>query len=284
MAALFLFQGCQTIHSDGERAAGVRTPPPPEPVITLPAPADPVPVRPDRPAEEPFREPTTTYTVRAGDTLSGIASRYALSVHDIVALNRLSDPDRIREGQKLLLPGRLDPRAEDRRPAPDSPPVAAREGQVTHKVAAGETLSHIASRYGVNVGDIQRANRIADVHRIREGQNLVIPGVDGEAAPAEPAPRPTQDSPRPAEPSPAIGLDLPELDLEAPPPDEEPEAPRDSGEADAEYRTVTVREGDSLVTIAVRWNASLTELRRINQLTEDDDLVPGQTIKIPVTR
>jgi len=45
------------------------------------------------------------YTVQAGDTLSGIATRFGTTVNDIIALNNVTDANAIRVGQTLLLPG-----------------------------------------------------------------------------------------------------------------------------------------------------------------------------------
>jgi murein DD-endopeptidase MepM/ murein hydrolase activator NlpD len=44
------------------------------------------------------------YTVRSGDTLGVIATRYGVRVSDIIRLNGLTDPDRIFVGQPLMLP------------------------------------------------------------------------------------------------------------------------------------------------------------------------------------
>ncbi len=48
-------------------------------------------------------------------------------------------------------------------------------GAATHRVVRGETLSSIARRHGVSVQGLARANRIANVHRIRAGARLVVP-------------------------------------------------------------------------------------------------------------
>ena len=48
--------------------------------------------------------PNPTYTVKAGDTLSGIAARYGTTVEELVRLNRITDPNRIYVGQVLRLP------------------------------------------------------------------------------------------------------------------------------------------------------------------------------------
>ncbi len=46
------------------------------------------------------------YVIRPGDTLSSIAERYGTSVEDIVKANRISDPDRVRAGSRIVVPDR----------------------------------------------------------------------------------------------------------------------------------------------------------------------------------
>lgn len=46
-----------------------------------------------------------TYTVKSGDTLSGIANRFNTTVNELVKLNNISNPNLIRVGQKIKLPG-----------------------------------------------------------------------------------------------------------------------------------------------------------------------------------
>ena len=65
----------------------------------------------------------TTYTVRRGDTLGAIARRfYGATRHFslIVSANRIGNPDRLRVGQKLLIPD-LAEAAEGMTPAPAPP-------------------------------------------------------------------------------------------------------------------------------------------------------------------
>ncbi len=49
---------------------------------------------------------TLIYTVKAGDTLGGIAAMYDISVSDLMRLNQLSDGDLLSIGQKLRVPKR----------------------------------------------------------------------------------------------------------------------------------------------------------------------------------
>jgi LysM repeat protein len=48
---------------------------------------------------------TQKYTVKSGDTLSAIATKFDVSVEDIKAVNDLPNPDILSEGQVLLIPG-----------------------------------------------------------------------------------------------------------------------------------------------------------------------------------
>jgi LysM repeat protein len=66
-------------------------------------------------APQPTQPPTPTatvtpetliYTVKAGDTLGGIAARYDISVKDLMSLNQLQDGDLLTVGQKLRVPKR----------------------------------------------------------------------------------------------------------------------------------------------------------------------------------
>ena len=103
-----------------------------------------------------------TYVVRPGDTLSGIAGQFGVSVDSLAYANGITDPNRVFAGQQLAIPGAA--------PAP-----AAAAAGVQHVVVAGETLSGIAARYGSTVAAIVSANGIADPNHVRIGTRLTIP-------------------------------------------------------------------------------------------------------------
>lgn len=103
----------------------------------------------------------STYTVRWGDTLGGVAQRLGVPLQALVAANDIADPDRIRAGQVLQVPAAAGP--------PAAPAV--------HRVSRGETLGAIARRYGTTVAALARANGITNPNRIRAGAVLRIDDV-----------------------------------------------------------------------------------------------------------
>lgn len=85
-----------------------------EPVVTpAPATASPPPSPTSRPTPAPTSTPVapkptpayrTTYRVKSGDTLSGIAATFHTTVAAIERLNGITDPTRLRVGQLLRIP------------------------------------------------------------------------------------------------------------------------------------------------------------------------------------
>lgn len=98
------------------------------------------------------------YSVKRGDTLTSIAARYGVSVSAILEANDITNPDLIRVGQQLVIPGE------------------SGEPDRVHVVAAGETLGKIASRYETKTSVLAELNNIGNVNLIRVGQTLKIPG------------------------------------------------------------------------------------------------------------
>ena len=141
-------------------------------------------------APKTVARPGSRYAVRPGDTLSGIAARFAVrgGWPALYAANRPligSDPNTIRPGTVLVLPGRMAP--------------------VRYTVAAGDTLAGIAARFAVRGGwpALYAANRRVigpDPNTIRPGTVLTV---RRPAAPVPPATRPGH--PHPVPPTPSAG-------------------------------------------------------------------------------
>jgi LysM repeat protein len=70
-----------------------------------PAPSAPAPAAPAPSAPAPEAPASGSYTIKSGDTLSGIAARNGVKLADILSANRLTMSSIIYPGQKLALPG-----------------------------------------------------------------------------------------------------------------------------------------------------------------------------------
>lgn len=135
----------------------------------------------------------TTYQVRSGDTLGGIAKRFGQRLDALAAANGITDPNRIRVGQVLQV-GAAGPTPAA---TPAAPPTAAAAPSTTYVVRSGDVLSTIARRLGTSTAELVRLNGLANPDRLRIGQVLTVPAT-GQAAPT-PAPAPAPSAP-PASP------------------------------------------------------------------------------------
>lgn len=129
---------------------------------------------------------TVTHTVKSGDTLSGLASKYGVAVKDLQAWNGLKGTG-IQAGQKLVV-GKKEvavaaaSTGSATKAAPASSASSASSGTAkpaakttTYTVRRGDTLGAIADRYGCSVGDLKSWNGLKG-STIYPGQKLKIKG------------------------------------------------------------------------------------------------------------
>ncbi|SVD33462.1 uncharacterized protein METZ01_LOCUS386316, partial [marine metagenome] len=114
------------------------------------------------PGSTPTTLPTMVVVVQRGDSLSGIAAEYGVTLSALIEANNISDPDTVHVGQELLVPGAT-------RPITPTGPVVV-------TVQSGDSLSAIAAEQGVSVSALMEANGISDPNLLSIGQQLVIPG------------------------------------------------------------------------------------------------------------
>lgn len=98
-----------------------------------------------------------TYTVRAGDTLSGIAAKYGTTYQHLAEINGLADPNYIRVGQVLKIKG--------------TPPL---ESETTYVVKSGDTLSGIAARFHTTWQKLAQLNGLKNPSLIYPYQTLKV--------------------------------------------------------------------------------------------------------------
>lgn len=128
------------------------------------------------------------HEVKAGESLLGIAAAHGADPGQVVEANLLSDPSLIREGNLLIIPGGK-PTTLPTVPS-GGPTSAGATETLQYTVKSGDTLSLIASNFGVRASALQEANDLASPDLLRVGQLLSIPGGQHPqaAAPSAPAP------------------------------------------------------------------------------------------------
>jgi len=226
---------------------------------------------------------TNEYLVMRGDTLSSIATRTGTSIMALRSSNALAN-DLIRVGQKLQIPreASMEPMSGTTSasalilaaetplvgpPAPDNldktivnavattAPVSTSTFNTTmaedtpvpvqiavpveYKVRRGDSLTSIASRMGTTIEDLRRVNGLRN-STIIAGQTLLIPTL----------PQVLAQGSAPAQPADQILA--------------------------VEHK---VKRGESLWRIANRYGTSISSLRMVNSLA-DDNLKPGQVLQV----
>lgn len=110
-----------------------------------------------------YTGPTVRHVVKRGETLSGIAAHYGVSMATLRSLNTLKK-DVVWVGQRLKVPAGTQ----------TSSVTAEKKKPARHKVVPGDSLSAIAAHYGVSAKAIQQANKMKS-QNVMLGQTLTIP-------------------------------------------------------------------------------------------------------------
>ncbi|WP_195926937.1 phage tail tip lysozyme [Sarcina ventriculi] len=160
-----------------------------------------------------------SYTVQSGDTLSGIAEEYGVTVAELQAWNNISNPNDIYAGEilKIYTNGSDD---------------SGNGGSISYTVQSGDTLSTIAEEYGVTVEELVEWNNISNPDDIYVGEVLKIY---------------TNDS-------------------------------NDSG--DGGSISYTVQSGDTLTSIAATFDVTIEELQQWNDISNPNDIYVGEVLEI----
>jgi len=104
------------------------------------------------------------HVVRMGDSLSGIASKYNMTMDELMALNEITDPNLVPMGMMLRLTDKVKPPDAAIQPVSDI---------VTYTVRASDTLTDIAAAYHTTIEQIMSDNELTD-REANVGQQLLI--------------------------------------------------------------------------------------------------------------
>ena len=185
-----------------------------------------------------------SYTVRANDTLTGIADEFGLSLKQLADYNGLSVTSGVRVGQKLSLKETAQSRAKTSDEKATSQTKVATQ---SYTVKRGEYLKLIADRYALSNQELADLTPGLNAgSNLLVGQKINVPVNDVKSLTTSSA----KASPVKAEPQ-------------------------------FKVESYKVQRGDTLYSIASQSKMSLSELADLNNLSTNSGLQVGQSIKIP---
>mgnify|MGYP006277908657 CR=1 FL=1 len=198
--------------------------------------------------EMPSPEETSwvRHTIRRGESVSTIASRYGVSQYAILQANNLSRRSTIYAGKQLIVPVPLD-RSQTSRAHRS---YEAEDG--IYSVRSGDTMWDIARAFGTTVDALRRSNYIERGSRIYVGQKMKIP---------------------------ASASKLKEKSKQSPSPQTYASADSKSTQSGSKGKH-KVRSGDTLWDIARLYGTTTANIRRLNGLGRSSRIYPGQLLTV----
>jgi LysM repeat protein len=136
---------------------------------------------------------TTEYTIAKGDTLGTIAKKFHVTVKAITDANPGVEPTKLKIGQTIHIPAPTQA-AGSASPSGATASDANGGGQV-YTVKSGDSLSKIASEFGVTVKALRSANNLT-TDKIVVGQKLKVPAKAAAAPATTDAAPPTPSTPK----------------------------------------------------------------------------------------
>ena len=182
------------------------------------------------------------YKIKSGDTLGKIAVKYKVSINQLKAWNGLKS-SHIYVGQKL----QINPKGKTTITAESKNYTLRKDYYVVRK---GDSLSRIAVRTHTTVKNIVKLNRLKSTG-VRPGQRLLIRTrkvkkiISSETYP---------DTPPLIEPKPII---------------------------EGELTFYTVKEGETMESIAQQYGLAPEEIREANLMPEESEVKKGQILAVP---
>jgi len=210
-----------------------------------------------------------THKVRKGETIGRISKRYRVSMTTLLKANKLHT-SKLKNGQRLRIPYKTTKYVllKKGQTAKEYYASTSKNGRmVLHELRRGETLSKVSKRYNVPVELIVQWNDIADVRRIRAGHQLAI-YLDQDMVSPQVASTSASASTK--------NISLADVKKRKSVANKKSKKAHKQDTAISYYK---VRNGDSLWSIARKFQVSARDIRQWNDLP-NNMIHPGKKLKI----
>lgn len=209
---------------------------------------------------------TIEYRVKSGESMAGIAKKFHMSIYEMKSLNSLKK-NYVRPKQNLLVyNGPAKSRfPESIAPVNSSPAITNAEPEkvtpltpstnpIVYAVKQGECLALIAQKHGCTVENLMTWNNLKS-QNILVGQKLKILSSSGETASTEEIK--TKAVPRPVS-----------------------TIAKNASKTKSKYVWYTIQQGDNLWDIAEKYDATVSEIKKLNNINNTHRILAGQKIRI----
>jgi membrane-bound lytic murein transglycosylase D len=224
-------------------------------------------------AYESLNSPSETnyvrHTIRRGETVGTIASKFGVSQYALLEANNMSRNSTIVAGKELIVPVPLDRYSESSGPTDRTQHMASNN---VYQIQQGDNLWDIARSFNTSVDALRRINYLERGARIYVGQKLRIP-TQATGRRRTPSNQPEIAAPNP----PAVAsLDKPSSRVSSAPRASADATNSESGNVDKHL----VRSGDTIWDIARIYNTTTASIRQLNGLGRNGKIYPGQILTV----
>jgi membrane-bound lytic murein transglycosylase D len=200
-----------------------------------------------------------TYTPGKGEKLDAIAKRFGISVVRLKEINAINGRKKVAVAQTLLIPvakAGNTPTLLAHIPEPEAVhETLAANVKATHTVAKGDTILGIAKRYGMTVAQLKAQNRLKS-NSLSRGQKLTVLASGKQKA------------------------DKVQVASANKPEKAKSQKVAKNSASQGKHTRYVVKRGDTVFSIARRFDVAVNDLQRWNKIPASNSLQPGNTLVV----